>query len=101
MRVAALYDIHGMADALNAVLAEVEGGDVDAVVIGGDVALGPQPAETLALLRGAPLPVHWLRGNCDRMLGSDERDEELDWARGRLGPDDLAFLALHLRELAA
>ena len=37
MRVAALYDIHGMLDALEAVLAEVEREDVDAVVLGGDV----------------------------------------------------------------
>ena len=39
MRVAALYDIHGMLVPLEAVLAEL--GDVDAVVIGGDAVSGP------------------------------------------------------------
>jgi predicted phosphodiesterase len=52
MRVAALYDIHRMLDALEAVLAEVEREDVDAVLLGGDVVGGPQPAEVLARLRG-------------------------------------------------
>ena len=51
MRVAALYDIHGMLPALEAVLAEVEREDVDAIVLGGDLVGGPQPAETLARLR--------------------------------------------------
>ena len=35
MRVAALYDVHGNAPALDAVLAEV--GDVDVVLFGGDI----------------------------------------------------------------
>ena len=69
MRVAALYDIHGMAVPLEAVLAEID--DVDAVLIGGDAVAGPQPAETLALLRGLELPTHWIRGNGERALGPD------------------------------
>jgi len=38
MRVAALYDVHGMPWALEAVLAEV---DTDAIVFGGDLVWGP------------------------------------------------------------
>jgi putative phosphoesterase len=63
LRIAALYDVHGMPWALEAVLGEL--GDVDAVVFGGDIACGPFPEETLALVRsveGARL----VRGNCER-----------------------------------
>ena len=65
-RVAALYDIHGNLPALEAVLAEVEREDVDAVVVGGDVLPGPMPRETLALLRGLERPVAFIRGNGER-----------------------------------
>jgi putative phosphoesterase len=61
MRVAALYDIHAMPWALEAVLAEV---DADAIVIGGDFLGGPYPEETLRLieaLENATL----VRGNAD------------------------------------
>jgi predicted phosphodiesterase len=61
MRVAALYDIHAMPWALEAVLAEL---DADAVVVGGDFVGGPYPEETLALvesLDGALL----VRGNAE------------------------------------
>ena len=47
MKVAALYDVHGMPWALEAVLAENE---PDAIVFGGDLVWGPYPRETLALI---------------------------------------------------
>ena len=62
MQVAALYDIHGMLVPLEAVLADLEHEEVDAIVIGGDAVSGPQPAEVLALLRSLDRPVHWIRG---------------------------------------
>ena len=68
MRVAALYDIHGMLTPLQAVLDEVE--DTDVIVVGGDVASGPQPSETLELLRGLGDRVSWVRGNGDRELAT-------------------------------
>jgi len=68
MTVAALYDIHGNAPALAAVIDELRADPPDAVVIGGDVIAGPLPLETLELLRGLPWPVHWLRGNADRAV---------------------------------
>jgi predicted phosphodiesterase len=74
VRVAALYDIHGMVVPLEAVLAELEREQVDAVVIGGDAVSGPQPAETLALLRALERPVHLIRGNGERALGPDGAD---------------------------
>jgi predicted phosphodiesterase len=43
MRVAVLADVHGNLPALGAVLDEVEGAGVDAVVLSGDLATGPMP----------------------------------------------------------
>jgi predicted phosphodiesterase len=70
MRVAALYDIHGNLPALEAVLPEVEREAPDLIVVGGDVALGPMPNETLDRLidlqgRGR---VVFVRGNTDREI---------------------------------
>jgi predicted phosphodiesterase len=71
--VAALYDIHGNLPALDAVLGELRADPPDAVVIGGDIAAGPQPVEVLGRLRSLPWPIHFLRGNADRfvVLGYD------------------------------
>ena len=63
-----LCDIHGNAPALEAVLAELRAEPPEAVVIGGDVAAGPMPNEVLAALRALPWPVHYLRGNADRVV---------------------------------
>jgi predicted phosphodiesterase len=82
LRVAALYDVHGMPWALEAVLGEVEREGVDAIVFGGDLVWGPLPKETLELVRSVEATC--IRGNCDR-----EPDE---WERGLLDPGDLAWL---------
>ena len=50
MRVAVLADIHANLPALEAVLAEPDVRSADRVVLLGDIALGPMPAETLDLL---------------------------------------------------
>jgi predicted phosphodiesterase len=63
VRVAALYDVHGNVDALEAVLAEVEASDVDQIVFGGDIVAGPFPRETLEVVRS--LDAHAIRGNAD------------------------------------
>jgi len=80
VRVAALYDIHGNVPALRAALADAIGSGVDAMVVGGDVVEGPQPAETLELLDGAEIPLLWVRGNCDR-APSEWVTERLDERR--------------------
>jgi putative phosphoesterase len=64
--VAALYDVHGNLPALEAVLADGAFARADAVVVGGDVAAGPLPAEVLDRLAALALPVRWVRGNADR-----------------------------------
>jgi putative phosphoesterase len=94
LRIATLYDVHGHLSALEAVLAEVP--DDAEIVVGGDVAAGPYPSETLERLRGLGDRVHWLRGNADRELTEGERGlapaEVLDWVRARLSAEQVAFL---------
>jgi predicted phosphodiesterase len=60
MKVAALYDVHAMPWALEAVLAEV---DADTIVFGGDFLGGPFPKETVELIRSAEATL--IRGNAD------------------------------------
>ena len=70
MRVAVLADIHGNLPALDAVLADVEAAGVDAVVLNGDLATGPMPAETLDRLAELGDRAVWVRGNADRELAA-------------------------------
>jgi predicted phosphodiesterase len=80
VRVAALYDIHGNVPALEAVLADVERAGVDQIVWGGDVALGPMPAATLARMR--ELGGRCVSGNCDREMVEDfDGGSGTAWAR--------------------
>jgi diadenosine tetraphosphatase ApaH/serine/threonine PP2A family protein phosphatase len=100
-RVAALYDVHGNLPALDAVLEEVSA-DTDIILVGGDVAAGPWPAETLERLRGLGDRVRWISGNAVRELATPSEptgDEEggppqqaITWTRDRLSQDQLAFL---------
>jgi putative phosphoesterase len=112
VRVAALYDIHGNLPALTAVLAEVDALDADAIVVGGDVASGPMPVETLDALRARG--AWFVRGNADRVLDLRGANDGEPWVRARrwvaarLGEERLAFLAglppeltLELDELGA
>ena len=85
MRVAALYDIHGNAPALEAVLADVAGSGADMIVVGGDVVEGPLPAETLTMLDAVAAPLVWVRGNCDR--------DPSEWVRQRVPKQRAAWLA--------
>ncbi|MGH7762111.1 MAG: metallophosphoesterase family protein [Candidatus Dormibacteraceae bacterium] len=68
MRIAVLCDIHGNLPALEAVLSEVEKSGVDLIVLGGDVAAGPMPVETIELLSAYRGPARFVRGNADRMM---------------------------------
>jgi putative phosphoesterase len=93
LRVAALYDIHGNLPALDAVLAEV---DTDVIVVGGDFALGPWPAETIERLRTLGGDVRFIRGNADRELVQGEPGlappELMEFVRAQLAPEDIEFL---------
>jgi predicted phosphodiesterase len=70
MRVAVLADIHGNLPALDAVLSDVDAARVDAIVLNGDLATGPMPAETLDRLAGLGSRAIWVRGNADRELAA-------------------------------
>jgi putative phosphoesterase len=87
VRVAALYDVHGMIHALDAVLAEVETERPDAIVLGGDIAAGPFPRETLQRVRA--LDACCIRGNGDRQ-GVDWPGAE--WLWRQLDADAAAWL---------
>jgi putative phosphoesterase len=98
VRVAALYDIHGMADALEAVLEEVESARVDTILLGGDIVGGPQPGEVLQRLRALGDNTIWIRGNGDRALGPEAEAAVADRAtvefiKTSLSSEDQAFLA--------
>jgi putative phosphoesterase len=92
MRVAALYDIHGNVPALEAALAEVEREAVDAIVVGGDVVSGPEPAEALDVLEAVGDRVLFIRGNADREVLEGSGKQSV-WCRGRLGKARLARIA--------
>lgn len=65
-KVAAIYDIHGNLPALEAVLDDINRTHVDCIVVGGDVAWGPDPVGVMKLLMTLPGDVRFIRGNADR-----------------------------------
>ena len=101
MRLGLISDIHGNLLALDAVLEELEREGVDEFVCLGDVAVGPQPAETLARVRELECPV--VMGNWDAaFLGDmptpkDKIGEQLveigEWWASYLSPADREFMA--------
>ena len=68
MRVAVLSDIHANLPALEAVLDEPDVASADAVVLLGDIALGPMPAESLDRLAELGDRAVWVHGNCEREM---------------------------------
>jgi predicted phosphodiesterase len=105
MRIATLCDIHGNLPALDAVLAEVDLLDVDAIVVGGDVVPGPFMAETVDRLRGLGDRARFVMGNGDREIveafdaGRDVGEAEAGfqrftaWCASRIDRSHRDFLA--------
>lgn len=97
MQVAALYDVHGNLPALEAVLADGRCASADVIVCGGDLVVGPYPAECLDALEAQGDRVRFLRGNCDREAVETPEDGELGatarWSNDRLGPERVARVA--------
>ena len=92
MRAAALFDIHGNVDALEAVLAAAAVAGCDRLLLGGDYAyLGPAPAEVVDVLLAYPGEVIAIRGNTDRMIANGD-DAVACWAGERLGDERVAWL---------
>ncbi len=92
MKVAALADIHGNIQALDAVLADPRCAAADEIVVLGDVVAGTFPAECLDRLEALAERVRILRGNADRIVLKDD-GEESRWARERLGRERLGAVA--------
>ncbi len=80
----------------------------DLILVGGDFAAGPMPAETTALLRGLGGSVRFIRGNAERELAERRPAPRvggpppglLEWIRSRLSEEEIAWAAgLPLREI--
>src|SRR5512147_299949 len=78
VRVAALYDIHGNLDALEAVLGELRRNGAGLVVIGGDIFPGPLATEALDRLLELDIPCRWIMGNGDRAVLDERRGASAD-----------------------
>src|SRR5207253_2828541 len=83
---AGLRDVGGNLPALDAVRADVERAAVDVIVVGGDVASGPMPAETLDRLLELGSRALYVRGNADREVV----DAYEAWAAGVPTREELA-----------
>lgn len=100
MLLAVISDIHGNLPALEAVLAELEGDQVDELICLGDVALGPRPHETLSRIRALGCPI--VMGNWDAwILDGFPQAQQAPWSRfieqgewwaRKLSADDRAFV---------
>ena len=99
-RIGLISDLHGNLPALQAVLADLDREEVDELVCLGDVAIGPQPAETLEQLEELRCPVtmgNWdawfvepmppLEGELGQVL-VDLRN----WAAAQLDPRQLRYV---------
>ena len=104
MRVAALYDIHGNVNALEAVLRDVAAARVDIVVVGGDVVPGPMPRECVTCLLDLEIPTHFIHGNGERVVlaemdGRDISDvpepfrDVIRWTARQLRPEHVRAMA--------
>ena len=92
MRVAAISDIHGNLPALEAVLSEIDREGVDEIVVVGDTAHGPWPAEVVDLLHERD--ARMVRGNADREVieRSTRYGPLAPWSADRLGEGRLAVV---------
>jgi predicted phosphodiesterase len=100
VRLALIADIHGNLPAFERVLADLERDRIDKIVCLGDVAVGPQPVETIERLRKVGCPT--IMGNWDAcMLGATPKvDGELaemlvdasTWSTAQLSHDHLEYV---------
>jgi predicted phosphodiesterase len=100
MRIAVFSDIHGNCLALETVLSDIKRSGINKLVCLGDaVQGGPQPAETVALLRDLACPT--VMGNSDDWLLTNVTTESLtplqyqirDWTLSKLSVLDREFIS--------
>ncbi|MEW6286175.1 MAG: metallophosphoesterase family protein [Chloroflexota bacterium] len=105
MKIAVLSDVHGNCFALETALADMKKAGFDAIVCNGDmIQSGPQPHETVQLLREMNCPIvmgnsdAWLLSGVetDAHLISEERRKKLnlvrEWSLSKLTEQDRAFI---------
>lgn len=105
MRIAVLSDVHGNCLALETVLEDMKKTGFDRIVCNGDmIQSGPQPHETVQLLREMKCSIvmgnsdAWLMSGIetDAYLISEERRKKLDivreWSLSKLNEDDRVFI---------
>lgn len=101
MIVAAVYDIHANYTALKAVLEDIRKADVDHVLVGGDLAWGPEPRQVMDLLMQYKDQFIFVKGNADREVadrhgteqGLDDATAEINrWCADQLTNEQLSFL---------
>jgi predicted phosphodiesterase len=108
VRIGLISDIHGNRVALDAVLDDIErSGGVDQLICLGDVAVGPQPNESLARIRELECPV--IMGNWDACFldGMPEVHDEIglrlvetaEWWASFLSDGDMDFIRSFKRTL--
>lgn len=104
MKIAALYDIHGNAPALKAVLEKLNALKPDLIVLGGDLLSGPLPLATLALIEQLKhqFSVTAVLGNNDQDILdikqgknlnlSDNAKQQMIWTANQLNASQLNWL---------
>ncbi|MBY7144823.1 metallophosphoesterase family protein [Virgibacillus sp. NKC19-3] len=101
MRVAAIYDIHGNFFALEAVLQEIRDSNVEKVIVGGNLAWGPEPRQVMDLLFDYKEVFTFIKGNADREVahrygkekGLDDFVTDMNhWCADQLTDEQLHFL---------
>jgi predicted phosphodiesterase len=98
-RVAVLADIHANLPALEAVLADVDTAGADAIVLLGDIALGPMPGQTLDRLVGLGERAVWVHGNCERELISVFDGSQLPGPNGETAAATAALMDRRHRDM--
>jgi putative phosphoesterase len=96
IRVAAIYDVHGNLPALEAALSAIERSGVDLILVGGDIAWGLLPSETVERLRALGERARFIRGDADRdaveSLVDPDPDNDSLWCGHQVTEEQRAFL---------
>jgi predicted phosphodiesterase len=109
VRVAAIYDIHGNLPALEAALSAIDASGADLIVVGGDIAWGPLPRETIERLLALGARARFIRGDADRdvlasLAGEPDPDDATAmvsrWCAEQLSEEQREFLRLQEEALA-
>jgi predicted phosphodiesterase len=109
VRVAAIYDIHGNLPALEAALSAIDDSGADLIVVGGDIAWGPLPSETMERVVALGESARFIRGDADRDIveslavepdPDDATAAASRWCAEELSEEQRAFLTRQPETLA-